>query len=336
LIFLAGCFALPVEEEMPPLPMLAVTDPIEWRTAAVSRGDVMLDINLTARYIPVRQERVTFSKAGYIVEGVFVSEGDMVYEGQILASFIVPELNEQLDEARRVLSRMVLQISQLTERHEHSLNAAYITGTWLDDSQYISEMERLTEQTAHMRLEINYLLEHDEARHARSPMHGVATSVMNIIEGQTSTTHGVVATVVDMTETIFTVSQLRDLDFIIPGDLFDMTVMQDGVQFDVIVEAVDSEELGIPRQSRVAYFTVISEYHLVFDSSTTGNITYVFGKVNDVIAIPTRLVQTIEERSFVYVLVNNVRRLRYVEIGLQAPDYTEIIGGLEEGELIII
>ena len=335
LLFLPGCFALPAEETRLPPPFFTAPQPVQWLTVPVSRRDVVWPVSMTATYTSARQASVFFSEAGIQIEDIFVSAGDEVYEGQILASLYMPEEVRQLEDAMRRQTRLAMEVTHLEERHRHSLRRAQLTEIPIDDSYYIERRGRLREQMNFLQAEVRHLSEIERARHALAPKAGTVLQAMAFAEGQLSTFAAVVV-ITDTPDTVFILSHMH-AGGIKPGDMFEMTITQHDQSYDVIAEAIDQSTLDYePWEALVPQvFLVVADLPTVLTPGALGRITYTF-VASDVLAIPTRNIRHLDGRHFVFVLENGVRRVRYIEIGLQASDYTEVISGLIAGELIII
>ena len=335
LLLLSGCFALPVEETQLPPPVFAAPEPVQWLTVPVGRRDVVWHVPMTATYTSTRQESAFFSVAGVEIEGIFVAVGDVVYEGQILASLYMPEETRLLEEAQRRQARLAMEISHLEERYRHSLRRAEVLGIPLDDVSYIRQRGRLREQMEFLQAEVAYLSGKVQAGHVTAPKAGTVIQALVFREGQLSGL-APVATVTDTPDTVFVLTHAH-AGGIAPGDLFEMTVTQDGQTYHVIAEAIDPDMLDIERADTLLpqVFLVVGDLPVALAPGTLGRISYTF-VANNVIAVPSGNIRQVDDRRFVFVLENGVRQLRYVEVGLQASDYTEIISGLEVGELVIV
>ncbi len=98
----AGCLA----------PVRAVPTPTPWPTPVlseqkrytVSRGTVVDRFQLIAEVAPLRWAPLAFGVDGQLA-AVFVQEGEEAEEGEILTELIMPDLLEQLDQARLDLSK---------------------------------------------------------------------------------------------------------------------------------------------------------------------------------------------------------------------------------------
>lgn len=334
LLILSGCVFLPVEETLLPPPVFNPPQPVQWFTVPVSRRDVVVPIHMTATYTSTRQEPAFFSVFGVEVEGIFVSVGDEVYEGQLLARLYMPDKVIQLEDALRRQARLEVNIRHVEERHRHSLRRAELTETPFDDTFYLQQRARLWDQMEFLQAEVRYLDEIVNAGYVFAPKAGTVVQALAFNEGMLSTS-AAVAIITDTPETVFVLSHIHAADFA-PGDILEMRISQGGVEHVVTVEVVDPGTLGFePAETVVPQaFLEVVDTSIVLEPGTRGRIVHAI-TAGDVIAAPTRNIQTAEDRHFVFVLENGVRRLRFVEIGLQAANYTEIVSGLEVGELLI-
>ncbi|MCL2197694.1 MAG: efflux RND transporter periplasmic adaptor subunit [Defluviitaleaceae bacterium] len=326
-----ACGALPIDEEAP-LPMFEPPADVVFNTIPVQRGDVVSDAVLLPIFNSEIRYILNFARAGLEIEEIHVSNGDVVTQGQVIASLKDPENQEDIEEVRRDRERLALQIRQLQERHEFSLRMAETTGVPLDDYFYLSERERLDTAMYFLILDYEALISAELDRFVFSPIDGVVRNVMGFIEGQLSSVSATVAIVEDMEQAFFRAQRHTVAAYISPGDRFTMTIVP--MALAVEVEAIIPD--GFDPHPTTAWFNIIGGEDLVFESGTLGRIVHVFDMVSDVIAIPSRALRRDGDRHFVFVLEDDIRRRRHVEIGIQSTQYTQILSGLETGELIIL
>jgi macrolide-specific efflux system membrane fusion protein len=62
----------------------------------------------------------------------------------------------------------------------------------------------------------------------------------------------------------------------------------------------------------------------------------VLDEAKDVLTLPSRVIEKANARVFVYVLENGIRVIKDIEIGLEGNTLTEITGGLNEGDAVIM
>lgn len=71
-------------------------------------------------------------------------------------------------------------------------------------------------------------------------------------------------------------------------------------------------------------------------AGTNATAELILAEREDVLVLPKRAVQRYSTRRYVHVLVNGVRVERDVEVGLETATEVEIVGGLEEGEEVVL
>ena len=70
--------------------------------------------------------------------------------------------------------------------------------------------------------------------------------------------------------------------------------------------------------------------------NTKGEIHMVLGEKEDVIFLPSECIYQADDKSYVYVLdEQNMQSACWIEIGLVGDEYTEILSGLNEGDMVI-
>ncbi|MCL1844362.1 MAG: efflux RND transporter periplasmic adaptor subunit [Defluviitaleaceae bacterium] len=344
LLLLAGCAALPIEEELA-LPEFDAPDAVQWQTVTVHHGDVISEIVLAPIISMETRDVLRFSQVGVEIEGVFVANGDEVREGQIIAELRYPEVVERVEEARRTAARLALELEQLIERHEFALDAAEITGVPIDDASYLTGRENLERQIYFHAQEYAYLSRQNEARFVRATADGVVQNVMPFAEGLWTHQTGamapinpVVAVLEDPERVFFRARHAVDLeayatDYIQPGARFDMTIV--GQALILETEVIDIAEYGIDDDEHI-WFRIVGDEYLIFEQGTVGRVVHVLEEVRDVIVVPSRALFRVGERDVIYVLEDSVRRMRFVETGVRGREYTQILQGIQIGDLVIL
>ena len=91
-----SCRLMPVEEELPAAPVIRSYKGEEYRQASVQRGDLVLTKAVRCTCIPMRRENLSFSLGGVIIDRIYVSEGQQVQAGELLAELAMGDLGEQI------------------------------------------------------------------------------------------------------------------------------------------------------------------------------------------------------------------------------------------------
>ena len=332
-ILFVGCFALPTEPPLLAPPVLTVAETRPFSTVAVGRGDVQMSANPVARYLPIRAEQTYFEEDGFPILGIFVSIGDEVEEGDIIAALDIPEIQEELDELIRQRKRLEMELSQLEERLALELNLAERFNQPVDVQSFRTARDDLIYNLGLLGRRLEYAEQREEQRYLRAPMSGTITHAATFADGMQSRSTQNIATVTDRAVSAFTVRS-REAEFMSPGDRFEMTVGAETF----LMEVADPYDFGLVRDN-----AFLREAILVFvdappflTAGVHGRVNIVFDVVKDALYIPVTSLRRVGERVFVYVLGDDgIRAIRDVTIGMESVNIVEITSGLSEGELVI-
>jgi len=337
ILLLTGCFALPVEDAVPLPPTVQVPELRTMRTLEVVRGDVVLSMQPSTTYLPVRQEDLFFSVAGRRIRGIYVSVGDEVQAGDLLAELDRPYLFDHLEDARRDEEWVGLHLAQLIERHEFALRQAAENEIPVDDSWYLQERTRLNGELNIIRRRIAHLQAEIEEMQIRAPFDGTVSGAMEFAGVMWSQIGQTIVTISDRGQYVFRLVSI-DAGLFEVGQIHNKTIM--GRIFEA--EVIDPDAEGIERPMQLgapmpeAYFRIIGDEMPDISGTNFGNVLFVHDRAEDVIFLPSHLINDIDGRLFVHVLEDDIVVMRDVEIGLVGNLSTEITDGLEEGDMVVI
>ena len=346
---------LPEEPPVPPLPTVTHPDERAIYTVPVSRGNLMLETNPFAFYMAARTERQHFSVDGVPVLGIFVSVGDEVFKGDIIAALYKPEVQQELNELNRARNATAFELQLLQERHELALYLASRFGSSVDSASFVASQTVLRAELEVLDRLIDYITVLDEARYLRATMDGIVTSAMTFVAGMYSSSNVNIAVISDRAFTSFVI-QGGIAEEMSPGDRFIMTLGPDlhyrrsewlvtpGTEFDEVtflMEVVDPVDFGFVLDTLPDDDGPVSAFLAFVDTppapgfDTIARVHIPLAEATDVLFIPASTLHRHGDRSFVYVLSNGVRAVRDVVPGLESGGYVEIVSGLTEGDLIV-
>ncbi|MCL2819474.1 MAG: efflux RND transporter periplasmic adaptor subunit [Oscillospiraceae bacterium] len=329
---MSGCFMLPVDQPPPPPLTISVPPEFEYITVPVERGDIKQELRAIASYTPSKREFHYFPADGIPVLGIYVTAGQEVSQGDLIAELDVLELENWYEELSRNRDLSRLELSELEEKQAILSRQAASAGFKLDNSSFIWSRDTLRLTIANLDRLIEYVEQRKVDRHIQAAIDGVVTSAMIYFDGMISTYGTSVATVsVDLVISFFVTGDAAE--HMKKGDRFEM-ILGDDVH---LMEVIDPDEFNITVTAEPPYayltFTGIPP-EPGFD--TTGIIYIPLGEIENVLFIPVSHLNRTEERSFVYVLDDNgLRTVRDVETGFEGDGLIEIKSGLSEGELVI-
>ena len=307
ILILSSCAFFP-EEEIIRQPQIARNiNNTTIRTYTANIGDVRLFSNLMASYVPVREERLSFELDSIMISNIYVQIGDYVQEGDIVASLHMPELVQAYRDMERE--------EEWVRLHIQSAQIRRISAT--DRAVYNNEIHFLSQQLDILQLQREYLENEIEKRLLRAPLDGVVTHVMAVHEGMLSNALHTLMVISDPTETVFAVRGnllINDTHIIhFNHDSYNSIVIDQDEEFSYLVITDD-----------------------IFNILGNPFIQIILDEVQDVLRIPVSALRTAGDRAFVHVLVDGVRVLQDVEVGLIGNEFVEIISGLQEGDNIVL
>ena len=332
-LFLAGCFALPEEAPALPPPTIAVPTIPPIPTAPVARGNVQMTATPQATYVPVREERLYFLVTGVLIEGIFVSAGDEVRAGDVVAALYMPEVVAELEDLLRLQDETQLRLRQVNERRNLALSLAETSGIPVDDTNFLESRANIQAELRLLEMDIDYLRDRYESRFLRATMDGVVGSVATFVVNMRSMSRHTIAVIADHNYTAFIVTT-RAAEFMHPGEYFTMTLR--GNTF--LMQVICPDEAGFERSTvrRYEAFLAFVDSPPALTGGDRGQVHVLFDEVFDVLYIPTPALRRVGHfRTFVYVMENGLRTVREVEVGLEGDRHVEIISGLAEGELVV-
>ncbi len=357
------------ETDVTPIPTpIVATKP----TYTVQRGEVVNEVAFTGRIAPVNQVDLSFRTNGY-VKNIYVTRGDAVQEGQVLAELEVSDLQNQLAqselalqtsetqltasqqlisdtlaEARILLDIEQIKLEQAKENAQSSGGKAQEFNLRIQEQMVklaqlkVDRLERgvdpqLVLAVESARLTIERLKEQIADAQILAPMDGVVTSINIFNPGQGVTAYTPVITVGDL-------NQLE-----VSADLFgDNVVSKLSPGMEVIVEPYerpDAEQIpGVIRYvptgapGEVDKTTRISlnqpPSEAGLEASDLVRVKVVIERKDDALWLPPQALRAFEGRRFVVVQDEEGLRRVDVQVGVEGSEAVEIVSGLVEGQVV--
>jgi len=319
------------------------SDSLTYRTVEVSRRDIGSTVFALGIIKPmVGAEVKVGSRISGVVNRLRANIGDYVEAGAIIAELDDAELRARLAQARASLEKTNVEYEQARKVYKRQRQ--------LFENHHISEQEFDVAQSSYaaakaqlMQAEANLELAKIQLSYAtiRSPISGVIASVSTqegeaVAAGLAAPTfvniidlHRLeVYTYVDETDigkidvgqrATFTVDTYTGLDF--PGTvtaIYPKAVIQDNVvNYIVTVEILDFKDR-------------------ILRPEMTANVTITLDERTDVLAVPTAAIYRDRGERYVMVLEGDKHVRRTVNVGWRDGTYTEILEGLNDGDLVLI
>lgn len=342
------------------------------RVAAAQRGDISHVLTLAGQFQPYQEVDVHPKVSGYM-KHINVDIGDIVQQGQSLATLEVPELRAQLqqtvfevDQSKQEITRAQHEINRAQAQHS-ALHAQYerlkqagqghpglIAQQELDDAQAkdLASEAQVDSAKAAMAAAQQHAgaaqadNQRVEALHnytnVVAPISGVVVwryaDTGALIQGGTNSNSQ------DLPIVRLAQSTLLRLRVPVPED--DVRYVRDGDQLTVRVDAVGRSFVGkVVRFTRSVNFETrtmetevdVDNKDLSIAPGMYANTMLRLAHVQNVITIPIEALVLQGNQQVVYVLdSSNHVHIRPVQVGIQGSKLAEIKSGLNEGDRVIL
>jgi len=344
---LSGCSLLPEQEVVRTAPVIRDYQKLAYDLAIVERGDLVRTERVSAKYVPVQKESLTFPLTGEYVDRMLVQVGDYVEKGQLLGQQRVEEIEKAIAVSKSAVRELELKLANEDALHEIELQRVEIRmesagGKALEDAlqkaeeDFAASRRVLEDQLAVEKLTLETLSEELAERQLRAPFSGTVTYVRDYDEGHRSAYAEVAVTLADSTMTLFR-ADTKQWPYFHAGDVHQIEV---GDEF-YTLEVLDETSLGLKPQQKqdgkkaYVYFA-LTEPNPALEEDDSGTIELELERRENVLHVPSGAVMEAGDKFLVYYEnEDGIKAYKEVEVGATIGKRTEITGGLVEGELII-
>ena len=321
-----------------------------FETVTVDYGDVILSQKIQCTYRQVEDQEVCFTVSGRIIDRIYVSVGDMVHKGDLLAELETGDLEEQIAQTEYQVQRNKLLLDQ-NERNlknetdqlmvQYTYHTEQTSEDWTRKEKSLKEIE---EQHRYLREDYSDAIalgeaqlavwqkQQDESR-VYAQIDGVISSIERDLEGSVCVKDEPVMTLIDTSECLFETQKEEYVSFFKENEPVSMTVSIGTGKGDYLLLPYDMEHWG-----ETQTFSIEEQPEgAVLEVGATGTIFLIMDQRENVLRIPSAAVHNADGKDYVYVTDDTgMRKVTYVEAGLKGNDYTEILSGITEGERVIL
>ncbi len=317
-IMLSGCFLLPEEQEYTVPPVINQEQEASIEEEVVLRGDIVDNKTVSVKYQSSRKEEYSFKLSYEKITDVYVSLGDQVKKGQVLAELNAESLLEEIEALKTDLKKMNTDIE-----YYNNLIAVDPSNKDMYEQQkesYSNSIEASNQRMKELQAKIN-------DRQIVAGMDGVVTYLKDFVEGDVSNEDTVYIIVSDNNKKIIGSCE-KDDNFQIGNEYILET---DEINYTVILS--DINEVS---ENKLEVSFEFTEEVGVLDDSFKGKVIYETNEAIDVLYLPTSVVTILGDESFVYVRnEEGFRTKKMVKVGKIIGNNIVIEEGLEEDELVI-
>ena len=335
------------QEEAPFMKVEDSNDTITYDYCTVERGDVVLTQQIRCTYVQQDGQEVSFSMTGRRVDKVYVSEGDNVKKGELLAEFDVGNLKSRIEdlEYRVARNERLLEYTEINE-------ALDISQVWVNfvynhypadkkeveknvssiQENYNRQREDLRDALELDRMELDIMRQELKNSRVYAGINGIIYGIQEDLEGSTSKEGQVIMTVIDNSKSLFETNAVEYAGYFREGETVSMTVMAGSAPGKYKLLPYNMSNWG-----EVLQFSIYDGPATTGIEVGTGGTMYLtLDSRKDVLFVPKSAINSADEKYYVYVAdEDNMRQIRWVETGLFGDDSVEILSGLEEGEKVI-
>ncbi len=313
---LSGCYFFPAEEELLEPPTVPIEE-VAYSTYTAKVKDIA-NQTVASGYITSKVENeCSFPESGGTLKKVYVTVGQFVEEGELLAELDTGNL-EYLYEQQKLI----------TEKARLTYLAS---GSATNKLDYEMELNTLTEYERQMNVSRLY-----------AGMSGQVCFIQDMRPGDKVTAYKTIVKIVDPTQLFvkYTSSTLRAFPL-----NADVTITVDGMDYSGYVSKTPSDMVEGLYDEHPTLASDTESIYCEFKGSVPGYLTV--GKLADILAIyeihedaiviSKNLVKEDEGRTYVTILDENDNKKQVdVTVGITNATEAEILTGLKEGDRVVV
>lgn len=338
LILSSGCALLPKEDLEENLPSITPPKLSQKPEYSVTTTTWETAIRGTGRLMSIKEEELFFIEDGKRVKEIYVSNGDWVEAGQLIAELDVSDLESQLQQrqwqSRQEELNMIEILRQADEMSPEQLERAKIEFELKRD-----ELRKLQEAISRAKI--------------TAPFSGTVVSTY-MKKGDTAKAYDTVVTIADLNKLTVAATISQDgLKQIAVG--MEVKVEINGYRGDPLVGTVDqlpnpksdnNQGGGMypgypgyqPQQDSIENYVVVKldPFPEGLNRGTPLSVSVIVNRKENAVVIPTAALRTYAGRNYVQVVESDgTKREVDVEIGLQKSTEVEILKGLTPGQKVV-
>ncbi len=338
--------------EKEPEPLIVVDtqpDAVTYNLVAADKGEVVLSQNLSCNYVQTKQQEVSFTSGGKIVDKVYVREGDKVNVGDLLVGLELGDIEERIADLQYTIDRNTLKLGYLDKAEEFDYTNSYYQYVYDSkmEEEDVKKWEERDEQIAqnyqYQREDLEDTLEFDKKEldklksefansTIRATMSGVVYSIEKNLEGSTAKKGEVIMTIVDNANGLFETEIPGLTEFISDGDVLSLSVAYGTGKGNYEVVPYNISTWG----EKQLFSILEAPENSTLEVGTGGTIKACVDRRENVLRVPTSAIYEADGKYYVYMLdEKNMRQVNFVEVGLYGDSYVEITAGLSDGDMVV-
>ena len=332
---------------MPMAPVFPEYEKPSYQYVAVERGDLLLEQRISCSYQSAQTEYLSFPVDGLFFDTFYVSPGERVEAGQLLAQLDCSDLQTKLDAFQLSIDQLDLQLAAIEENRALAQQRQKIllkdapaeelrAALSKSNARFDAQRQSLLDERNLIRMEMAGYEQQLPLRKLYAGIDGIVTYLYQPKVGERCASYQQIATITDPEKYVFRMSTEK-WDLFPEGQEF--VVEAKGTTYTVVV--VSASVLGLPdaekEQGKAAtvYLQLRTPDPELADG-TSGVVVFQTESRENVLILPEKAVDVINGQHVVYYLDElGLKNYKPVEIGLKAHGMIEIVSGLTEGEQVI-
>lgn len=344
---LSGCSLLPEQEVVRTAPVIREYQKDAYEMARVERGDLVKTERVSAKYVPVQKESLTFPLTGEYVDRMLVQVGDFVEKGQLLGQQRVDDIEKAIEQSESAVRELELKLVNADALHEIELQRVEIRmesagrkaleeALHKVEDDFAASRRLIEDQLTVEQMNLASFREDLAERQIRAPFSGTVTYVRDYDEGHRSAYAEVALTLADSTMTLFRAETKLWPSFHV-GDVHRIEVDDEFYSLEVVDEASLGLEPKERKEGKKGYvYFALTEPNPALEEGDSGTIDLEMDRRENVLHVPSGAVMEAGDKFLVYYEnEDGIKAYKEVEVGATIGKRTEILSGLVEGELII-
>lgn len=303
------------------------------------KGRIQKTKVLVANYQQVRSDNLSFRVNGRRLSGVYVSLGDTVTRGDLLAEVYCDDEKKDLADLEYQIKTQEMRIEHLKEQKEleltqlsrkrESMSATEYEARMaaLEDS-YRLQIEDLEDSIYIARMQYDDLYSFVEGCKIYASMNGTITYLRDTGSSFVSWGGEKVITVSDSAECAFLCDDVEYASYFNIGETY-VFATSTGVEYETVLTEVDEAE------KIMRFELTVPQYNMTLGQRVLYSL--VLEEKEDALSIPKSAVYYAGDKAYVYYFDEaGNRQIKDITVGLQADSRVEVLNGLTEGEEVIL
>lgn len=366
---LSGCSLLPKEEPIlaPPL-----VEPVQvtYDVAEVTLGTIKRSIRGTSTFTTVDKKELSFPESkGLRLKTLNVNSGDMVKAGQVLAELDATELERSIEMAKYEVDKAKLELLEAQQDNQYEVEEARLNVLKAEMNAKVSEtklaqieleqaklklaeledpkrreykIERAKLNVKQREMDLSSLQKRLADTKLVAPMDGLVLFVSNEQVGDEIDAYQTLVTIGDPNKlhVLYTAPE-RDAIKDVKDGVKALIKLPDGTDVEgIVVQTPLNVPDDVPEELKRLYHRSLLiapvKPLLGIEVGTSVFFEIVVEQQENAVIIPSKALRGFNERMYVHVLEEDVKKEVDVTVGIKTEAEVEIISGLQPGQLVIL